>query len=82
MQMQEEGSAHTFPTYKALLNAVVAELYNHKWFYAAFMPENWENQPSAYYYEGAFNCDIVDPHYLCINQPYRESLQSDYNSLW
>ncbi|CAH3171566.1 unnamed protein product [Porites lobata] len=24
------------------------------------MPENWENQLSAYYYEGAFNCDIVD----------------------
>lgn len=60
MQMQEEGSAHTFPTYKALLNAVVAELYDHKWFYAAFMPENWENQLSAYYYDGAFNCDIVD----------------------
>ena len=59
MQMQEEG-AHTFPTYKALLNAVVAELYDHKWFYAAFMPENWENQLSAYYYEGAFNCDTVD----------------------
>ena len=57
--MQEEG-AHTFPTYKALLNAVVAELYDHKWFYAAFMPENWENQLSAYYYEGAFIFDTVD----------------------
>ena len=31
MQMQEEG-AHTFPTYKALLNAVVAELYDHNGF--------------------------------------------------
>ena len=58
MQMHEEG-AHTFPTYKAFLNAVVAELYDHKWFYAALMPENWENQLSAYYYKDAFNCNIV-----------------------
>ncbi|CAH3171565.1 unnamed protein product, partial [Porites lobata] len=69
MQMQEEG-AHTFPTYKALLNAVVAELYDHEWFYAAFMPENWENQLSAYYYEGAFNCDIEQ------HQSYHENLET------
>ena len=43
--MQEER-AHTFPNYRALLNAVVAELYDHKWFYSPFMPENWENQLS------------------------------------